>query len=107
MRNEIKALNTFVAKHPKAQTTGFFDRTGSGCYRVILLASISGRAETASLVGDEPVDLVRAARRAGWRIGNAAAVKKLCDSAPNSRKFRPGNPGYSSYRNALRAAPRT
>lgn len=106
MKNEIEQLNKFVAKYPKSETTGFFDRTQGGDFRAIVLASHGGRAEAASFVAESGAKLVAAARRSGWNLGTAAVVERLCNDAPNSRKFRPGNPGYSSYREALKTAPR-
>jgi len=90
MNKEIQRLNAFQKKNPEAELTGFFDRSDLGSYRVVLLASVPAgvgrKAEAASLVGSNAEELVRAARKAGWRIGRPADVQRLCNSAPRRNR---------------------
>jgi hypothetical protein len=89
---EIQRLNAFQKNHPDAELTGFFDRSDLGSYRVVLLASVptgfGRKAEAASFVANNAAELVRKARKSGWRIGRAPEVQRLCNSARRARRPR-------------------
>lgn len=90
MQTDIQKLNSFQKKNPRAELRGFFDRSDLGSYRVVLLASVPAglgkKAEAASLVASNAKELVRVARRAGWRIGTPRQVEGLCNAAPRRNR---------------------